>query len=39
MRRAREHIMLSPPPRLVDGVMQQLELEWEKVGSRRQRSF
>lgn len=32
VRRAGEHIMLSPPPRLVDGVMQQLELEWEKVG-------
>ena len=32
VRRAGEHIVLSPPPRLVDGVMQQLDLEWEKVG-------
>jgi hypothetical protein len=25
-------VWLKPPPRLVDGAMQQLELYWERIG-------
>jgi hypothetical protein len=27
-----ERVILQPPPRLVKGVMNHLELAWEKVG-------